>query len=41
MRILMVIILIVFSVAQVSADPKVKKIYEMCKNFQPTKSLNA
>ena len=41
MRILMVIILIVFSVAQVSADPKFKKIYEMCKNYQPTKSLNA
>ena len=41
MRILMVIILIVFSVAQVSADPKFKKIYEMCKNYQPTKPLNA
>ena len=40
MRILMAMILLVFSTAELSADPKFKKIYETCKNHHPTKPLN-
>ena len=41
MRILIAIILLVFSAAELSADPKFKKIYETCKHHHPTKPLNA